>query len=88
MARLFIEGLFIRGQIADDKLVNMIENARATKAISTVAYHSASVSRLMGNIGAHYSSELRDIKASDCTTVLDLIHKLAIEIIANRGPLT
>lgn len=81
MVRLFTEGMFKKAQIPGKRLVEQIENAFKQKKISQTPYSLATVSRLKGNIGAHYTDELGNISEAECRFVLDLARQLAKELV-------
>jgi len=54
MARVFADGLLARAGF-EGRLVDRIQAAHEGGAISDLSYHMASVSRLLGNFGAHYA---------------------------------
>jgi hypothetical protein len=83
LAGLFIEGLLIKIGIKSDRLVEMIEQAHKEGIVSTLGYHVATASRLLRNIGAHYSDELVQLDSSDARLVLEMTRKLAGDIIAS-----
>lgn len=49
--------------------------------ISPLGYHVATASRLIRNIGAHYSAELVQLTDSDARLVLEMTRKLASDIV-------
>lgn len=81
LAGLFLEGLLKEIGISGDRLVEMIERAHKDKIVSTLGYHVATASRLIRNIGAHYSPELARLSASDARLVLEMTRKLAADIL-------
>jgi hypothetical protein len=81
LAGLFLEGLLKEAGIAGDRLVQMIEQAHQDKVVSTLGYYVATASRLIRNIGAHYSPELARLSASDARLVLEMTRKLAADIL-------
>lgn len=83
LSGLFIEGLLIKVGIKGDRLVEMIEQAHKDKIVSSLGYHVATASRLIRNIGAHYSDELVKLDSSDARLVLEMTRKLASDIIAS-----
>jgi len=83
LAGLFLEGLLIKVGIEDDRLVEMIEKAHKAGVVSKLGYHFATASRLIRNMGAHYSEELTRLSSSDARLVLEMTRKLADDIIAS-----
>jgi hypothetical protein len=83
LAGLFIEGLLIRVGVGDGRLVDMIEKAYKAGIVSTLGYHFATASRLIRNMGAHYSEELSRLTSSDARLVLEMTRKLADDIISS-----
>ena len=84
LAGLFIEGLLRTKGMTGDRLVGMIEGAHEGGLISTVGFHVATASRLIRNIGAHYSQELVELTDSDARLVLEMTRKLADDIITSE----
>jgi len=80
LAGLFLEGLLQEAGMTGDRLVDMIEEAHKAKIVSPLGYHVATASRLIRNIGAHYSSELARLSPSDARLVLEMTRKLAADI--------
>jgi hypothetical protein len=83
LAGLFIEGLLAKQGITGDRLVDMIDAAHKAARISTLGYHVATASRLIRNIGAHYSEELVRLTESDARLVLEMTRKLATDILGS-----
>lgn len=81
LAGLFIEGLLLNQGIKGDRLVDMIDKAHAQDRISTLGYHVATASRLIRNIGAHYSDDLVSLTESDARLVLEMTRKLATDLL-------
>ena len=81
LAGLFIEGLLIRQGMKGDRLVDMIDQAHDQGRISALGYHVATASRLIRNIGAHYSDELVSLTESDARLVLEMTRKLATDLL-------
>ena len=81
LAGLFIEGLLQEAGISGDRLVEMIEDAHKAQIISTLGFHVATASRLIRNIGAHYSAELVRLTPSDARLVLEMARKLATDVV-------
>jgi hypothetical protein len=81
MSGLFLEGLLARIGITADRLVDMINQAHTERIISTLGFHVASASRLLRNVGAHYSPELVALGESDARLVLEMVRKLALDIL-------
>jgi hypothetical protein len=81
LAGLFLESLLKEIGITGDRLVEMIEQAHKDKIVSTLGYDVATASRLIRNIGAHYSSELARLSGSDARLVLEMTRKLAADIL-------
>lgn len=81
MSGLFLEGLLSKANIQGKKLVDMIEKAHEDEIISSLSFHVATASRLLRNIGAHYSEELTNLSASDARLVLEMVRKLADDIV-------
>jgi hypothetical protein len=81
LAGLFIEGLLATKGLKGDRLVEMIEVAHKAGMISTLGYHVATASRLIRNLGAHYSNELVQLTDSDARLVLEMTRKLASDIV-------
>ena len=84
LAGLFMEGLLSKQGITGDRLVDMIEAAHTASRISTLGYHVATASRLIRNIGAHYSEELVRLTESDARLVLEMTRKLATDILTTK----
>jgi hypothetical protein len=83
LAGLFVEGLLKEIGLDGDRLFDMIEQAHQDKIVSTLGYHVATASRLMRNIGAHYSPELAQLSRSDARLVLEMARKLASDVAAS-----
>lgn len=83
LSGLFIEGLLTKVGMTGTRLIAMIEQAHKDKLISTLGYHVATASRLLRNIGAHYSDELAHLSSSDARLVLEMTRKLAADIVAS-----
>ena len=83
LAGLFTEGLLAKAGMEGERLVEMIEKAHQEKAISTLGYHVATTSRLLRNIGAHYSDDLTKLTSSDARLVLEMARKLAADIVSS-----
>ena len=83
LSGLFVEGLLKEIGITGDRLVEMIEQAHKDKTVSALGYHVATASRLMRNIGAHYSPELAQLSRSDARLVLEMARKLASDVAAS-----
>ena len=81
MAGLFIEGALKKTNVSGKRLVDMIEKAKEEKIISDLGFHVATASRLLRNIGAHFSDELTKITESDARLTLDMARKLAVDIL-------
>jgi len=81
LAGLFIEGLLVTKGMAGDRLVELIEAGHAAGLISTLGFHVATASRMIRNIGAHYSPELVQLSDSDARLVLEMTRKLASDIV-------
>ncbi|MGH7393249.1 MAG: DUF4145 domain-containing protein [Candidatus Rokuibacteriota bacterium] len=81
LAGLFLEGLLQEAGITGDRLVDMIEQAHKAQIVSTLGFHVATASRLIRNIGAHYSTELVRLGPSDARLVLEMARKLAADIV-------
>lgn len=81
MSGLFLEGLLLEANIQGKRLVEMIEKAHEDKMISNLSFHVATASRMLRNIGAHYSEELTSLSASDARLVLEMVRKLADDIV-------
>lgn len=81
LAGLFIEGLLATRGMTGDRLVDMIETAYKASMISPLGFHVATASRLIRNIGAHYSEELARLTDSDARLVLEMTRKLATDIV-------
>lgn len=77
---LFLEGLLKSAQLEGNTLAKMIENAYNNGRITKVSYMTASVSRMIRNIGAHYSPELSKLTDSDALLSLQMVNKFAKEI--------
>jgi hypothetical protein len=83
---LFIEGLLATSGIKGERLVDMIEAAHKAGIISPLGFHVATASRLIRNIGAHYSEELARLTDSDARLVLEMTRKLANDIVSSFKP--
>jgi hypothetical protein len=81
LSGLFMEGLLFTVGMNGNRLVDMIEQAHKDKLISTLGFHVATASRLLRNIGAHYSKELTQLNSSDARLVLEMTRKLAADIV-------
>lgn len=81
LAGLFIEGLLRTKGITEDRLVDMIGTAHERELISSVGFHVATASRLIRNMGAHYSTELAQLTDSDARLVLEMTRKLSDDIL-------
>jgi hypothetical protein len=81
LAGLFLEGLLQEAGITGDRLVDMIEQAQKADIVSTLGFHVATASRLIRNIGAHYSPELVRLTPSDARLVLEMARKLAADVV-------
>lgn len=82
LARLFLEGVLTRSGTQKTQLVKQIDKARSEGALSALGFHVASASRLLGNIGAHYSDELSHLTPSDARLVLEMARKVAADLLA------
>ncbi len=82
MARVFADGLLARAGF-EGRLVDRIQAAHDDGAISDLSYHMASVSRLLGNFGAHYAETLVNLDSEECKLVIDLVRNLAIKLISS-----
>lgn len=80
MAGLFVEGLLIESGVPGNRLVDKIENSKERGIVSSLGFHVATASRLLRNIGAHYSAELTKISDSDARLTLEMARKLAVDI--------
>lgn len=85
MTGLFIEGALQKTGVKKDRLVKMIQEAENEKIISNLGYHFATASRLLRNIGAHYSDELAKISDSDARLTLEMARKLAVDILDSEA---
>ncbi|MFA5923711.1 MAG: hypothetical protein WC856_20860 [Methylococcaceae bacterium] len=63
----------------------MIEKAKEGEIISNLGFHVATASRLLRNIGAHFSEELTKITDSDARLTLEMARKLAVDIIDSKA---
>jgi len=81
MSGLFIEGVLKKTDVGGDKLFEMIEKAKDKKIISNLGFHVATASRLLRNIGAHFSDDLVRISDSDARLTLEMARKLAVDIL-------
>lgn len=81
MAGLFIEGLLRKTNVNGSRLVDMIEKAKEENIISNLGFHVATASRLLRNIGAHFSEELTRISDSDARLTIEMARKLAVDIL-------
>lgn len=81
LARLFLEGVLSRAGIREDQLIKQIDAGKAGGALTPIGYHVASASRLLGNIGAHYSDELSKLSSSDARLVLEMARKVAADLL-------
>src|SRR2546428_2182288 len=88
LAGLFIEGLLITKGVSGDRLLDMVEAGHDRGMISNIGYHVATASRLIRNIGAHYSDELVLLTDSDARLVLEMTRKLASDIVSYRPAIT
>ena len=61
----------------------MIKAAHEANAISAIGFHVASASRMLRNLGAHYSEELTQLNASDARLVLEMARKLASDVLSS-----
>lgn len=82
LTRLFLEGLLTRSGAKKTQLVKQIEAAKQQGDLSPLGYHVASASRLLGNIGAHYSDELLRLTQSDARLVLEMARKIASDLVS------
>ena len=81
MAGLFIEGVLKETKVSGNRLVDMIEKAKEENIISNLGFHVATASRLLRNIGAHFSDELTKISDSDARLTIEMARKLAVDIL-------
>jgi len=65
----------------------MIQKAHDEGIISELGFHVATASRMLRDIGAHYSKELTTLTSSDSRLVLEMVRKLAADIV-NAGVIT
>lgn len=72
--------------MTEDRLVKMIKVAHEQGLISTVGFHVATASRLIRNMGAHYSAELARLTDSDARLVLEMTRKLSDDILNSQIP--
>jgi hypothetical protein len=86
LAGLFIEGLLKTKGLSGERLVDLIKSGHDAGLISTLGFHVASASRLIRNIGAHYSAELAELTDSDARLVLEMTRKLASDIVSAGEP--
>ncbi len=85
LAGLFIEGLLTTKGMTGSRLVDLIEAGHKAGLISALGLHVATASRLIRNIGAHYSPELVQLTESDARLVLEMTRKLASDIVGSAG---
>lgn len=83
LSGLFVEGLLTKAGVKGKRLVDMIKGAHDAGTISALGFHVASASRMLRNVGAHYSEELTQLKASDARLVLEMARKLATDVLAS-----
>jgi hypothetical protein len=83
LAGLFVEGLLTKTGAKGSRLVEMIKSAHDAKMISSTGFHVASASRLLRNVGAHYSADLARLLESDARLVLEMARKLASDVLAS-----
>jgi len=83
MSGLFLEGLLKETGFEGNNLDGMIKVAFEKKALSTLGYHVAIASRLFRNMGAHYSLELSRLDYSDARLTLEMVRKLAVDILSS-----
>jgi hypothetical protein len=82
---LFMEGLLIESGLSGKRLIDMIEAAHKAGNISALGYHMATASRMIRNIGAHYSDELAKLSESDARLVLEMTRKLTTDILSSKN---
>ncbi len=80
LSGLFIEGLLIKAGVLGKNLINMITSAHENKVISDFGFHLAQASRMIRNIGAHYSEKLAGLMESDARLALEIARKLAADV--------
>ena len=83
LAGLFLEGLLKKAGIKGNRLVDMISAAHKAGIFSELGFHVATASRFFRNIGAHYSEELTKLSSSDARLVLEMVRKLAADVLAS-----
>jgi hypothetical protein len=83
MSGLFLEGLLKEAGFEKNSLSEMIKVAHEEKALSSLGYHVATASRLFRNMGAHYSPELSKLDYSDARLILEMVRKLAVDILSS-----
>jgi len=83
LSGLFVEGLLSKAGVKGKRLVDMIKAAHDAGTISALGFHVASASRMLRNIGAHYSDDLTRLNASDARLVLEMARKLASDVVAS-----
>ena len=84
MSGLFLEGLLKEAGFDKGNLDNMIKMAHQKNALSWLGYHVANASRLFRNKGAHYSPELSSLDYSDARLTLEMVRKLAVDILSSK----
>lgn len=80
LAGLAVEGMLRESKITGKTLADMIEKAHAAGAVSLLGRHVATASRLMRNMGAHYSADLAKLSRSDARLALELTRKIADDL--------
>lgn len=81
MAGLFVEATLKKINVSGKNLFEMIEKAKEAKIISDLGFHVATASRLLRNLGAHYSDELLRITDSDARLTIEMARKLAVDVL-------
>ena len=84
MSGLFLEGLLKEAGFEKGNLDDMIETAYQKNALSHLGYHVANASRLFRNKGAHYSPELSKLDYSDARLALEMVRKLAVDVLSSN----
>jgi len=75
-AALVLAGLFMEGLLANagfkGRLVDQVKAAQQKGVLSRLGYSLADATRMMHNMGAHYSSDLADLSESDARLALEM----------------
>lgn len=83
LSGLFVEGLLSKTGTKGKRMVDMIKTAHEEGKISSLGFHVATASRMLRNLGAHYSPELSKIRGSDARLILEMARKLASDVVSS-----